>query len=447
MAVDRWLYAWGLSSCALGGASLLVPLYFVTVGGGAVALGLLAGVAAAAGAPGAILAGRAIDATGNSRTILVGALGTVGAVLFALPLLDDPALIIVANGVLWLAAGAAAPVLTLLVTAGVPEARWNERFGRLNVYAGWGWAGGLVAGTVWTAGAAGVLGPTLAQRSFFVVCGLAGAAGFLLAVRLLPADTADPTPLASPEPEALTEAVTVADRPGIRSATFPVVGGRLYWLVRSMHPRQVIDRFTPALSVYFLAVVATFVGFGIFWGPLPLYLGDLGYSSSLVFALYLASSLGSAASYAAAGRLAGSHAHLGLYGVGLLGRALFQPAVGLVGLALPLALPGIAITAVLFVGIGIAWALLAVTSALIVARLAPAAIRGEAIGLYTAIIGVANGAGAVLGGAVGAWSFPVAFGLSGGCVLLGALLVGALWWARRGEAAQASDAASSISDA
>ncbi|MFC6727512.1 MFS transporter, partial [Natronoarchaeum mannanilyticum] len=42
----RWLYAWGLGSAAFGAASLLVPLYVVTLGGGPADLGYLAAAAA-----------------------------------------------------------------------------------------------------------------------------------------------------------------------------------------------------------------------------------------------------------------------------------------------------------------------------------------------------------------------------------------------------------------
>ena len=47
---DRWLYAWGLASLGLGGASLIVPLYVVELGGGPATLGILAAAAAAAAA-------------------------------------------------------------------------------------------------------------------------------------------------------------------------------------------------------------------------------------------------------------------------------------------------------------------------------------------------------------------------------------------------------------
>jgi hypothetical protein len=48
----RWLYPWGVSSVAAGGASLLVPLHVVALGGGPGTPGVLAGVAGGVGSLG-----------------------------------------------------------------------------------------------------------------------------------------------------------------------------------------------------------------------------------------------------------------------------------------------------------------------------------------------------------------------------------------------------------
>jgi hypothetical protein len=52
---DRWLLGWGLGYAAVGGASLLVPLYALELGGDHVLVGLVAATAAFAGVPGALL--------------------------------------------------------------------------------------------------------------------------------------------------------------------------------------------------------------------------------------------------------------------------------------------------------------------------------------------------------------------------------------------------------
>ncbi|MDS0282877.1 MFS transporter [Haloarcula onubensis] len=426
MAPDRWLSSWALASVALGATSLLIPLYFVTIGGSTLLLGVLAGTAAAAGAPGALLFGRLADGGGNRRALVLVALGLAAAAIAVVSATDAIWLVIAGNAVLWFAAGAVAPVLTLLVTVGSPERDWPGRFAALNRYQGWGWAGGLVLGLAWTTALSGPLGVVYAQRTLLWVCAGVTAAAALLAARWLPREpSGDET---APRPSHVARALARSRRLPVRSATFPVGPARLYWLTRSLHPRQLAARLTPSLSLYFVAVVAVFTGFGVFWGPLPSYLaGTLDYGSGVVFTLYLLSSLGSALCFGLAGRLAERYDTIGLQAGGLLARAVLHPAVAVVGLAVPAGSLGLLTNGVVFGGIGVAWAVVAITAAAIVTRLAPPAIRGEALGLYTAISGLATGVGSVAGGWLGGYGFTLAFGVAGGFVLVGTLLVALIW--------------------
>jgi MFS family permease len=269
-----------------------------------------------------------------------------------------------------------------------------------------------------------VFGPALAQRTLFFACAACGGGAVLLGARWLPDD---PGAVDERRARRLSTAITRARRLPIRSATFPVGPGRVYWLTRNVDPQALVDRLTPGLAGYFLAVVAVFTGFGVFWGPLPLYLTGQGYAEAVVFALYLVSSLGSAVSFAAAGRLASRHDPAALQTVGLAARGVLHPVVAVIGLVVPASVAATGLTGVVFALIGVAWALVAVTAATLVTRLSPASIRGEALGLYTALSGLASGVGSVLGGYLGARSFPLAFGVAGGLVALGALGTGLLW--------------------
>jgi MFS family permease len=433
MGSDRWLYAWALASVALGAASLLVPLYFVAIGGSTLLLGVLAGTAAAAGAPGALLFGRVADRSTRRRSLVLAALALAAGSIVAVGLSESVWVVIAGNAVLWFAAGAAAPVLTLLVTVGTPEREWPGRFGDLNRYQGWGWAGGLVLGLAWTTLLSAPLGPVFAQQALLWVCAGATAVAAVLVVRWLPAD---PTSGEQPRGSRIARAVARSRRLPVRSATFPIGPARVYWLTRSMHPRALAARLTPTLSLYLVAVTAVFVGFGVFWGPLPAYLaGTLGYSSGVIFALYLVSSLGSALCYGVAGRLAERHDAIGLQTGGLLARAVLHPAVAVVGALLPATAVGLLTNSVVFVLIGVAWAVVAITATSIVTRLSPAAIRGEVLGIYTALSGLATGVGSVLGGWLGGYGFLLAFGVAGGFVLVGTGIVAVVW--RRAPPAEA----------
>jgi MFS family permease len=107
---------------------------------------------------------------------------------------------------------------------------------------------------------------------------------------------------------------------------------------------------------------------------------------------------------------------------GLAVRGVAIPAVGLTGgLVAP--------AAVLFAVIGLTWAVIAVSAGTLVTRLAPPIVRGEALGVYSAVSTLSSGVGGVVGGWVATTGYGRAFGVAGGLVLVGA--VGVLLLRRR----------------
>lgn len=437
--VRGWLYAWGLGSVALGGASLVVPLYVVALGGTPFTLGVLAAVAAFVGVPGALIFGRFADRTGKRRGIVLGALALVVAMLIAIPAVGSIPVVVAANGIVWFAFAAATPVLTLLAVTGAPEERWSERIAELNKFQGTGWAVGLLLGAVWTAGAGTLIGEGAALRGFFLLAAGCAAASLLGGIRYFPADTgpvvADETAVevatgattASAQAAAagnvlsayrVRRALRQADRFSVRTVTFPLTVGRADF--RGLHPARFVERFTPALAAYFGAVFLFFAGFAAFFAPLPAFLTDAGYGSDEIFVLYLVSSLGAAACFGLAGKLAARRDVSLLQAGGLAIRGAALPAVAVVGMTFGAAAVGFAATAVAFVVIGVTWAVIAVTAGTLVTRLAPPTIRGEALGVYAALGSFAGGVGSVLGGWLAAGSYPLAFGTAGGLVVVGA---------------------------
>jgi MFS family permease len=417
---ERWLYGWGLGSVAFGGASLVVPLYVVDLGGGPFVLGVLAAVAAAVGFPAALGAGRIADRTGKRRAIMLAMLAVVTAGIAVIPLTDQLTPVIVANGAIWFAFAAATPVLTLLAVADVPESAWSERIALLNQYQGVGWALGLLLGAVWTGVGGRFLPMETVIRWLFVPLAVAAALGLLLAVRTLPAD---PGPGGDPRVSGtrIRRAIRTADRFSVRTATFPFTLGRADF--RGLHPRRFVERFTPTLALYFGSVFCFFAGFAVFFAPLPAFLTAVGFGSDGVFALYLINSLAAAVFFGTAGRLTADHDVVSLQVASLSTRALALPAVALVGVTWGATSFGFAVAAVTFAVIGLTWAVIAVTAGTLVTKLAPVSIRGEALGTYAALSALAGGIGSIVGGWLAAVSYAVAFGGAGGLVLLGAGIV------------------------
>jgi len=418
---SRWLYAWALGSLALGAASLLVPLYVVALGGGAAALGVLAGTAAVLGTPGAVLWGRVADRTTDPRRVVAGSLAGSAAALAALPALDSVAGVIAAHAALWFVAAAAGPVTTLLVVADAPEDEWSRRIASLTRYQGYGWAGGLVLGTVWLAAAERLAVPALAtQRWLLVVCAACAAVAGAAAARWLPASSAE---VRDAEGRRVARFLARTHR-NVRGATFVFAPNRLYWTTRTFRLGRLRRRFTPELGAYFLAVALFSTGFSAFWAPLPAYLAADGYAGHGTFALYLATSLVAAFCYGSVGGLT-DRFDLRLLQAGALavragafpGVVLAVAATGAVGLAT---------TTGLFALLGVTWAVIAVTGTALVTRLAPASARGEALGVHAALVTAAGGVGGLAGGWAATYGYGVAFGGAGALVAVGAGMVALL---------------------
>ena len=424
MPKHRWLVAWGLGSIAAGAASLLVPLYVVSLGGDPFELGMLGAVAAFIGAPGALVWGRLADRSSNPRGIILFSLVGVGVLLAVMPATASIPVLILANALLWLVFAAAGPVLTLLVVAGVAEDEWNREIALLNKYQGYGWAAGLLLGIVWSATVGLVVSPALTQQSLFVVCGATAILAAVLLAGWMPAPSQ--RQLGTVEPQRVARVLS-SGRRSIRGATFLFNPNRLYWSTRAVDPKRLAHRFTPTLATYFLAVVLFFTGFSAFFAPLPLYLTDVGFSSDLVFGLYLLSSLGAAAFYTGAGELSGRY-DLRMLQTGALGvRAVAMPLVAIVGVAFAAGAVGTVVSSVLFTVVGLTWAVIAVTAGTIVTRIAPPELRGEALGVYAALSVLAGGIGSIGGGALAnAFGYTVAFGGAGVVILAGAAMVVAL---------------------
>ena len=417
---DRWLVGWGLGYVAVGVASLLIPLYALSLGGGPLLVGVLASTAAFAGVPGALLWGWLAARTGRRRVFVLVALLATAGVLAVTPSVEEPGPLVAVNTLLWLVVSAASPVLNLLVVDGTPERGWEDRIGLLNAWQGYGWVGGLLVGSVWIPLATRVLGPAAARTWLFWVAALAAAAGAVLAARWLPRET-------TVRPERLDRSSALLARidrgAGRYVRAVPFATTRLYWAIRSLGRGDRRARLPRRLRTYLLAVGVFSVGFSAFWGPLPAYLST-AYVDEQVFWFFLASNVGSAAFFSRVGTWATVVGSDRLQAGALSARAVLFPAVALVVLAVgpPLELP---LLLVLFGLIGLTWAVIGVTATGLVTRLAGPE-RGTALGIYAAVAGAGGGLGSLLGGwLAGAAGYLVTFGVAGALVL-GSVLVVAL---------------------
>lgn len=419
---NYWLLAWGAGYAAVGAAALLVPLYAITLGAGPFLVGLIAATAALAGVPGAVLWGRLAERTGRHRTFLLISLGLTTVSLVIMPLVPTVDFVLVANALLWFAVAAAAPVLTLLVVADTPEHEWDIRIGVLSKYQGYGWLLGLLAGAAWNVIGTTFVPAAAAQRVFFYALAAVTALAFLSGYRLFPGTTVSIREFGRSR-RSIERLVRGSGR---RVGLNPISPLRVFWSIRRLHPRKLVDAFPRTLLTYLFAIFVAFTGFAAFFGPLPAFLTtDAGLSTGDIFAVFLASSAASAVYYTRAGSLSSRRGPYVPQFVALGVRALL---FALVGLAAILTTGRYGVLLVSFAAIGITWAVIAITAASIVTRLAPTNLRGDALGAYTALSGLATGIGSLLGGGIAArFGYLVTFFVAGGLVVIGLFLAYSLY--------------------
>lgn len=415
---DDWMFTWGLTAIAFGGASLIVPLYVVALGGNAFVLGVLFATASIIGVPSALVFGRLADRTGRRRSYVLLAITIITVMMAIIPLVNRITLVIIANALLWFAFAAAVPVLTLLSVVGTPEAHWSTRIARLNKFQGIGWALGLLLGFVVIAIGTRFVDEMSAQRAFFLICSGCTLLSLVLAVRTLPADEQSDV---IPSPRRVRRRLLTTNRFNIRGAAFPITPFRVD--VRQFSFHSFVARFTPRLAFYYLAVFLFFAGFGMFFAPLPEYLTRVGFDPSTIFMLYFILNAGAAVFFGVAATLSVKfdliHVHTG----GLLVRGLAIPLIALIGVALAGTTVGYGLAIGVFFIIGLTWAVIVVTAATLVTKLAPAFIRGEALGVYSALSALAGGVGGLLGGWLATVTYSMTFGAAGVLVIIGAGVV------------------------
>jgi len=425
----RWLIAWGLGYAAVGGASVLVPLYAIALDASLAFVGLIAATAALVGVPGALAWAALAARTDRRRPFVLVALGATAGVLALVPLATTPATVLVLNAALWFVVAAAVPVLNLIVVEGAPVDEWDGRIASLNAWQGYGWVAGLLVGTAWTLAAPRFgVDPLTGQRLLFLVLAVVATAALLLARVWYP----EPSTVSAERFRRVYARLSRSNWGAGRYLRASLYGPtRVFWGLRTLRNgtrsrRDETGRpdplagFSPSLRRYVLAVVVFSLGFAVFWGPVPAYLAER-VDDGMVFGVYLAGNLGSAVCYGPAGRLAGRYAPRVVQAGALAGRGALFPGVAVVGIVVPAAaLPALAGYALAFGLIGATWAFIAVTTAGIVSRLADESTRGAALGAQAAAAGLATAVGSALGGVVaGVAGYLPTFSLGAALVFVG----------------------------
>ncbi len=409
---SRWFYSYLPQGIAGGATSPLIPLFAYALGASLGDVGIIAAATSIAAVPAFMLWGSLSDRLKARKAFLIlGFLGTAVSFL-AMALCFNLPEFYLANLLIGFLGAASAPVGAVLVMETSERPLWPGRLAFISQLTGVGYIVGLSVGAVWLAIGPVLLGILSAMRGLFVIGASLGLLSGVLAGMWLQ------------EPKEYLERRSIH----IVEALYRIE--RVKFLpMRMLHfldfRNHRTSKFSRPLRTYLACVFLLFSGFTAFYGFFPILLQQVyGMSESAVFAVYIASQVGSVMAYIRVGRWVQERGSRRTQLYASLGRSVLFPAF-LLFVLVPLS-PLVVLAGVLALhaAVGLCWALINVSGSTLVSDLAPEDARGEAMGAYNAVQGFGSILGPLLGGfAAEFYGYAVGIGVSVAFILAGVAIL------------------------
>lgn len=389
---ERWYCAYGLANLAAGGASILIPLYVLHLGGGVGDIGLITALGNLIAVPASIIWGTLSDRW-NSRKVFVviGFLG-IAVTFLSMGFVQPLSLLMLLNASYMLFWMSSASVVTILIIEKEERGNWDNKIGSFNLNSGLGWALGLAVGLAWTSLVPGLMGEGLTFRYLFIILGTSSLAGAIIAFRVIPGD------IKFDRSKFRGRLVEAGDMITERFRYLPI---HLYYLLKPKKLFSVADRFGPNLTAFLIAVGLIYTGFTTFFIPLPAYFKTvIGLDNGTIYLLFIANSLSSALFYRSASGLIRRVGPLKALRSSLLLRIVLLPAIIVPFLFVQNVTTRLIVVSLFFALMGVSWALINVSNLVVTSRLSPGSIKGQVFGFYNGVSGLSAVFGSLIGGYV-----------------------------------------------
>ena len=411
---SKWFYSYLPQGIAGGATSPLIPLFAYALGASLGDVGIIAAATSVASVPAFMLWGSLSDSLKTRKAFLIlGFLGNAVSLLLMAVCLNLPEFYL-ANLLIGFLGAASAPVGAVLVMETTERAKWPNRLAFISQLTGLGYIVGLSIGVVWLAVGPILLETVGAMRGLFVIGASLGLLSGLLAGLWLQ----------EPKEHLERRAIHIVDNLFRIERVKFLPMRMLHYLSFRNHKAS---KFSRPLRSYLVCVFLLFSGFTAFYGFFPILLQQMyGLSESEVFAVYIASQVGSVLAYLRVGRWVQERGSRRSQLYASIGRTILFPAFllfSLVPLAPAAVLGGIL---ALHAGVGLCWALINVSGSTLVSDLAPDNARAEAMGAYNAVQGFGSILGPLLGGfAAEFYGYAAGIGVSVAFILAGVVILAA----------------------
>lgn len=411
---SRWFYSYLPQGMAGGATSPLIPLFAYALGASLGDVGIIAAATSIASVPAFMLWGSLSDRLKTRKAFLIlGFLGTAVSFL-AMGICFNLPEFYLANLLIGFLGAASAPVGAVLVMETSERPQWPSKLALISQLTGVGYIVGLSVGAVWLSVGPLLLGTLSAMRGLFVI----GAALGLLSGGLAGMWLKEPKEYLERKSIHLVDNLFRIERVKFLPMRM------LHYLDFRNHRTSKLSR---PLRTYLACVFLLFSGFTAFYGFFPILLQQVyGLSESAVFAVYIASQVGSVLTYLRVGRWVQERGSRRTQMYASLGRTVLFPAF-LVFVLVPLSpLAILAGILVLHAAVGLCWALINVSGSTLVSDLAPDDARAEAMGAYNAVQGFGSILGPLLGGfAAEFYGYGIGIGVSVAFILAGVAILAA----------------------
>ncbi|WP_456321380.1 MFS transporter [Palaeococcus sp. (in: euryarchaeotes)] len=363
--IPAWFYSFVPFKIATGGASILLPLYLLSLGGGASDVGVMNALASFASMTGTLFWGNLSDRTLKRRVFISLGFASTSVFLALFAIVDNPRELILVNMAyaFFLATTISVPVV--LVLRSVRKTYWDYGLGKFNEISGWGWVFGLAIGLT--------LSKFISMSASFLLFAIISFPSILMGMK------------------SIREIPIYINRDAIRTFRNTVIQKARYapGFVLHMPTRDSFKKLSKFRSLYtsfFLLWIAS----GLYFSQVPVFLTYNGFTREEIYAISIANAALSAFMYTQVGIKLKSRENYGVLRSGLVMRlAAILAILGAVFLS-KFALPLVLLSYLLA---GYSWSFISISGTSIVGKLAGEKEKGTAMGTYNLV----NSLGMIVG--------------------------------------------------
>ncbi|MFA5772098.1 MAG: MFS transporter [Thermoplasmata archaeon] len=431
---SKWISSFFPMGVAHGVNGPTIPLFITDVLGGTVAqVGAALSLSSLASVPAHIVWGKLSDMWKRRKFFIVVGFAGAALSLFMMSLAQTVEMFILFIILIGFIEAASVSLGPVLIMESSDRKLWPEKIGTLTRVDDLGHIAGLIIGTVWLGYMSLQFNPQDNLRMLLFVCAFFGLASVILALITIKEPTIK---IESKYREAFIRRRRRAVDRGLKI--------RYFSYLLNFPNRETFRRLREhgvnlghELLIYLVAVFIFFIGFIIFFAPFPIFLKDVVGASDLeIFLLYIFNAIGSTVTYVKAGKLVERFGAKKLQMCAVGARVIMFPAVGFIGYLLTAEYAtritpmisnrtlALLVIGLLFMLIGLMWAVITICSVSTVSYLAPENVKGEAMGLYNAATGMGSVCGASIGGVLAyTFDYKIAYLCSAMFLVIGLIIV------------------------